>query len=479
MLVELAHVRGTARLYDVSGSCTKKGRGSSPPLLRRASLLLLSCGLLLEGIHDGRIGEGGGVAQVVLALGDALEDAAHDLAAPRLGQIVDGDDLLGARGRSYLLSHLVPELLHQFLAALVSSFEDHIGKDGLALVFVVLAYDRRLGDGRVRDERALDLRRGDAVPGDVHHVVYPARNGEVAVLVALGAVAGEVDIPVLGPVGLLVAIGILIKRAEHTGPRLLDHEVPGPRALDLVALVVVEASLYPGERKGGATGLRSSDAGQGRDHDPTRLRLPPSVHDRAPATAHVLVVPHPRPRVYRLAHGPQESQGGEVVLLYRLGPDLYERPYGGGCRVQNGDLMLLYDVEPAVVLRIGRRPLKHERRPAVREGAVDEVGVPGDPAHVRRAPVDVVVFEGVNPLVGDLDVGKVAARGVDDPLGFPRRAGRVEDVQHVLRIHLLGGTLRARPICKLVPVTVAPVVHGDLPARACDHDHALDRGRVF
>src|SRR5215212_763180 len=230
---------------------------------------------------------------------------------------------------------MVPELLHELLAGLVVSFEDDVGEDGLALVLVVLAHDRRLGDGRVRDERALDLHRGDAVPGDVHHVVHPTGYGVVAVLVAPGAVAGEVDVAVLGPVGLLVAPGVLVERAEHAGPRFFYHEVAGSCALDLVPLIVVEAGLDAGEREGGAAGLQGRDTGQGGDHDPTRLRLPPGVHDRAPTTAHVLAVPHPRPGVYRLTHGSQEPQTGEVMLLYGLGPDLYERPYGSRRRVEN------------------------------------------------------------------------------------------------------------------------------------------------
>src|SRR5919107_736621 len=217
-------------LYAADGP--SKGREEMGRPSRCRLSLPLGRGLLLQGVDDARVGEGGGIAQVVLALGNTPENAAHDLAAPGLGQVVDGDDLIGARRGSYLLSHLVPELLHELLAALAAPFDDYVGKDGLALVGVVFAHDRRLGDGRVRDERALDLRRGDAVPGDVHHVIHPARYGVVAVLVALGAVTGEVDVPVLLPVGLAVALGVLVERAEHAGPRSPYHEVPGPRPLD-------------------------------------------------------------------------------------------------------------------------------------------------------------------------------------------------------------------------------------------------------
>jgi hypothetical protein len=61
------------------------------------------------------------------------------------------------------------------------------------LISCGLPDDRGLGDGGVIDERALDLHRADAVAGDVHHVVDAAEQPEVAVVVELGAVAGEVD----------------------------------------------------------------------------------------------------------------------------------------------------------------------------------------------------------------------------------------------------------------------------------------------
>ena len=54
------------------------------------------------------------------------------------------------------------------------------------------ADDGGLGDRRVRHQRRLDLGGRDAVAGHVHDVVDAAEQPEVAVLVLLGAVAGEV-----------------------------------------------------------------------------------------------------------------------------------------------------------------------------------------------------------------------------------------------------------------------------------------------
>ena len=49
-----------------------------------------------------------------------------------------------------------------------------------------------LGDLRVGDQRRLDLGGGEPVARDVHDVVDAAEQPDVAVLVLLGAVAGEV-----------------------------------------------------------------------------------------------------------------------------------------------------------------------------------------------------------------------------------------------------------------------------------------------
>ena len=102
-----------------------KGRGGAwkaPPrfwgLLPFA--LALAAGLL-ELVDDGGVGEGRDIPQVVLALGHAAEDAAHDLAAPRLRQVGGEDDLLRPGVRAYGLPDLVVELLDELFATLSPS----------------------------------------------------------------------------------------------------------------------------------------------------------------------------------------------------------------------------------------------------------------------------------------------------------------------------------------------------------------------
>ena len=70
--------------------------------------------------------------------------------------------------------------------------QDDVADDRLTGRVVGRPDDRGLGHGRVVDQRRFDLGGGDAVARHVHHVVDPAEQPDVAVVVDLGAVAGEV-----------------------------------------------------------------------------------------------------------------------------------------------------------------------------------------------------------------------------------------------------------------------------------------------
>ena len=127
------------------------------------------------------------------------------------------------------------------------------------VVGVVRPDDRGLGHGRVRHERRLDLGRRDPVAADVHHVVDPAEQPQVAVVVELGAVAGEVPAGEAAPVRLAVALGIAPDAAQHPRPRPRQREVPAA-ALDALALLVDELGRDAGERERRRAGLRDRRA---------------------------------------------------------------------------------------------------------------------------------------------------------------------------------------------------------------------------
>src|SRR5699024_11116586 len=171
----------------------------------------------LDLVDDRRVGQGRGVPAFA-ALGHVLEQATHDLAGPRLGQLGhhrdvarlgDRRDVPGDRGAELVAERAVP-----LLGAVGALARDHVGDD-------------RLPRGVVTHEGRLDLGCGDPVAGDVHDVVDPAEDPQVAVGVPLGAVAGEVValLGEAGPVGVAIALHIAPDAAEHGGPRLGDHQV--------------------------------------------------------------------------------------------------------------------------------------------------------------------------------------------------------------------------------------------------------------
>src|ERR671924_497102 len=127
-------------------------------------LLGLGGGPVADLLDHRRVGERGRVAELA-SLGHVTQQAPHDLARAGLGQLVGEDDGLGPRSRADLAGHVAAQLLPQ------------------------------LG-GR------------DAVARHVHDVVDPAQQPDVAVVVDLAAVAGEVAVPEPGPVRLAVALGV-------------------------------------------------------------------------------------------------------------------------------------------------------------------------------------------------------------------------------------------------------------------------------
>src|SRR5215204_7705394 len=146
---------------SVSQSMADKGRGGAwkaPPRSGRlSSLALVLVASLLELVYDGGIGEGCDIPKVVLALGHAAEDAAHDLATPRLRQVGGEDDLLGPSVRANGFPNLLVDLLNKLIGSLSVRFTVNVYYDRLTLIFVITRDSGGLSYGLVGDERAFDL----------------------------------------------------------------------------------------------------------------------------------------------------------------------------------------------------------------------------------------------------------------------------------------------------------------------------------
>jgi hypothetical protein len=131
---------------------------------------------------------------------------------------------------------------------------------------------------------------------------------EVSVFVDPGPVAGKVDIAVLRPVRLAISLIVLEDPAEHRRPGSAEYQVPATAGTDLLAALVVDAGLDSWERLRRGARLDRRYAGERRDHDHARFRLPPGVDDRRLVAPDVLAVPDPGLGIDRLTDRAQQPE---------------------------------------------------------------------------------------------------------------------------------------------------------------------------
>src|SRR5437868_2689530 len=112
---------------------------------------------------------------------------------------------------------------------------------------------------------------------DVEHVVNSTEQPVVALVVALGAVAGEVAARKTAPVLRLVALWVAPDGASHSRPRPLQHQIATLAERQAVALFVEDVGLDAREGEGRGARLEHRDARQRRDQDLARLGHPPGI----------------------------------------------------------------------------------------------------------------------------------------------------------------------------------------------------------
>ena len=373
------------------------------------------------------------------------------------------------------------QLIHQLRRILHPGYERHERADALTLHLVLLADDRRLRHRRMIHQGALHLHGAEPMAGNVHDVVHAAQQPEVAVLVALGAVARKVHARETAPVGFHVPVRIVEHGSQHGRPRPLEHQVAAAARRHRVALLVHHVRLDAGERLGGRGGLQGCDAGERCDQRVSGLGLPPRVHDRAFLVPDVLVVPHPCLGIDGLSHRTEEPQAAQVMGGRILGAPAHESADGRGRGMEGGHAVLLHHAPQPVLVRPVGRALVHHLRHPVGHGSVDDVRVPGDPADIRGAPEDIVLLHVEDPLVGEVNAQQVAGGGVDDALGLAGGAAGVEAEEHVFAVHVLGLAPKRRIGHQLVPPMVPALLHDSagLAPHPLHHHHVLDGGRAF
>ncbi len=98
--------------------------------------------------------------------------------------------------------------------------------------------------------------------------------------------------------------------------------------------------------------------------------------------------------------------------------------------------MLVDDLPEARPVGIIRHALVNQADCAVGQRPVNDIGMPGHPAHIRGAPVNLARFVIENQLMRKRNINHVSARAVQHALRFSGRAGGVEDKKRVFGIHL-------------------------------------------
>src|SRR5579875_894891 len=396
--------------------------GERPRSLAARAFLCID--LAPDRLHDLGVGQGGDVTHIG-EVGDARDDPAHYLARAGLGHVGDDPDVprpghladLALDGRLgfvlYLLAGRVPRLqrdvhLHHAAPGLVH--DRHRGRLG------------HLGDG---EHRRLQFLGAQPVTGHVDHVVdavvavdglhgpVAAEEGPVVPVLALGVVA------VLGVIGLDETFGLAPDCLQLPGPRVADADVAGPArtSFDRLAFFVVDGRVDAEHARAAAAGFHGLERREGGAHEAPGLGHPPGVHDHSLPLAHGPVVPAPDLGLDGLAHGDHQLE--VVAVLCRLvRPRLAQHAYGRGGGVEEVDTQPFgYPPGPPGV-GVGRGTLVHDAGRPQGKGAVDDVGVPGDPADVGEAPIGVLRVDVQVELGGPGDVGQVAPGGVLGSLGL-------------------------------------------------------------
>ena len=256
----------------------------------------------------------------------------HDL--PRLGD------------RPERLGHVVAQLLDERLARRAVGrppAQDHERHDRLAGGRVGGADHRRLGDLGCDDQRRLDLGGGDVVPGDQHHVVDPAEQPQVAVLVRLAPSPAKYMPVEARPVRVDEALVVAPDGAQHA--TATARAAPGSRrrrcGTDCRVSSTTSATM-PGSGRIAEPGLVAVTPGSGEIMMAPGLGLPPGVDDRAACRAPMFSpVPHPRLRVDRLADAAQQPQRRQVVAGRDVVAPLHHGADQRGRGVEDGHAVLL------------------------------------------------------------------------------------------------------------------------------------------
>src|SRR6476660_3724932 len=98
---------------------------------------------------------------------------------------------------------------------------------------------------------------------------------------------------------------------------------------------------------------------------------------------------------------------GEIVLRGPLFAKAHQTTNGRWRSIKNRDFETFGHTPPAIRLRILGSTLEEYARNAVHQWSIDDIAVPGHPAYIGSAPVDIVVFEIEGKFCGRVNTDRV------------------------------------------------------------------------
>ena len=313
------------------------------------------------------------------------------------------------------------------------------------------------------------------MPGHVDDVVDAAHDVEVAVVVLVAGVTGQVETGVARQVRLPVAVVVVPERRQAAGRQRQFHDQgPDPAGGQFVPVLAEHPHVVArhGPRRRPRLDRQGAEADAVGGDRPPGLGLPPVVDDRHPeAVARpeqgVRIGPLPgeeeRPEPRQVV--PAQERAVRVLLL--------DRPQGGRGREEHVDPVLLdHAPERAGVGRADRLAFVEDGGRAAQQRAVDDVGMAHDPADVRGGPVHLAGADAVDVLHAPVQGDGVAAVVAHHPLGHAGGAGGVEDVERVGggHRHAVG---RFGAVARGAPVEVAAGGERRLGLRPLQDDRPL------
>src|SRR2546427_6757346 len=150
--------------------------------------------------------------------------------------------------RPDLMAHRLKQFLQQQRRRLLTSFECHKGVNSLSFQVVRHADHCGFGYSRMLAERPFNLRRPQAMTGDINHIVYPTGDPVVTILIPTTTVTSEVLPRIKRKIGLAKAFVIAVHGPHYSWPGELNAQVAGDIISgEFIALVIDHTRLYAEE----------------------------------------------------------------------------------------------------------------------------------------------------------------------------------------------------------------------------------------